>query len=51
MLGYLLSMEDQRVLGFHQKHLHLCSEDERRSYGSTPTLHLNLALTGDFVHF
>ncbi len=29
----LLSMEGQRVLGFHQKYLNLCSEDERRSYG------------------
>ncbi len=29
----LLSMEDQRALRFHQKHLNLCSEDERRSYG------------------
>ncbi len=23
----LLSMEDQRALGFHQKYLHLCSDD------------------------
>ncbi len=23
----------QRALGFHLKHLNLCSEDERRSYG------------------
>ncbi len=29
----LLSMEDQKALGFHQKYLNLCSEDERRSYG------------------
>ncbi len=29
----LLSMEGQRALRFHQKYLHLCSEDERRSYG------------------
>ncbi len=29
----LLSMEGQRALGFHQKYLNLCSEDERRSYG------------------
>ncbi len=28
-----LSMEGQRALGFHQKYLNLCSEDERRSYG------------------
>ncbi len=25
--------ESQRALGFHQKYLNLCSEDERRSYG------------------
>ncbi len=29
----LLSMEEQIALRFHQKYLHLCSEDERRSYG------------------
>ncbi len=29
----LLSMERQRALGFHQKYLNLCFEDERRSYG------------------
>ncbi len=29
----LLSMQGQRALRFHQKYLHLCSEDERRSYG------------------
>jgi len=28
----LLSMEGQKALRFHQKYLHLCSEDERRSY-------------------
>ncbi len=28
----LLSMEGQKALGFHQKYLHLFSEDERRSY-------------------
>ncbi len=28
----LLSMQDQKALGFHQKYLNLCSEDERRSY-------------------
>ncbi len=28
----LLSMQGQKALGFHQKYLHLCSEDERRSY-------------------
>ncbi len=28
----LLSMEDLRALGMHQKYLHLCSEDEWRSY-------------------
>ncbi len=33
MVISLLSMEDQRTLRFHQKYLHLCSEDERRSYG------------------
>ncbi len=26
----LLSMEGQKALGFHQKYLNLCSEDERR---------------------
>ncbi len=30
----LLSMEDQKALGFHQKYLNLCSEDEQRSYGA-----------------
>ncbi len=29
----LLSMEGQRALRFHQKHLNLCSEDEQKSYG------------------
>ncbi len=29
----LLSMEGQKALGFHQKYLNLCSEDERRSCG------------------
>ncbi len=29
----LLSMEGQRALGFHQKYLNFCSEDEWRSYG------------------
>ncbi len=29
----LLSMQCQKSLGFHQKYLNLCSEDERRSYG------------------
>ncbi len=29
----LLSMEDKRALRIHQKYLHLCSEDDRRSYG------------------
>ncbi len=28
----LLSMEGQKALGFHQKYLNLCSEDERKSY-------------------
>ncbi len=28
----LLSMMGQRALGFHQKHLNLCSEDEQRYY-------------------
>ncbi len=28
----LLSTEGQRALRLHQKHLHLCSQDERRSY-------------------
>ncbi len=35
MVGPLLSVEGQRALGFHQKYLNLCSEDERRSYGFT----------------
>ncbi len=26
----LLSMQGQKALGFHQKYLNLCSEDERR---------------------
>ncbi len=29
----LLSLEGQKARGFHQKHLNLCSKDERRSYG------------------
>ncbi len=29
----LLSMQGQKALGFHQKYLDLCSEDEWRSYG------------------
>ncbi len=29
----LLSMQGQKALGFHQKYLNLCSEDERRSCG------------------
>ncbi len=29
----LLSMQGQKALGFHQKYLNLCSEDEWRSYG------------------
>ncbi len=29
----LLSMEEQKALGFNQKYLNLCSEDERRSSG------------------
>ncbi len=51
----LLSMLGQKALGFHQKHLNLCSEDERRSYGFEPTwrwvihehLHLRLRSTND----
>ncbi len=31
VLVVLLSMEGQKALGFHQKYLNLCSEDERRS--------------------
>ncbi len=29
----LLSMQGQKALGFHQKYLNLCSEDEQMSYG------------------
>ncbi len=29
----LLSIQGQKSLGFHQKYLNLCSEDEWRSYG------------------
>ncbi len=29
----LLSMEGQKALGFHQKYLDLCFEDEQKSYG------------------
>ncbi len=29
----LLSMQRLKALGFLQKYLNLCSEDERRSYG------------------
>ncbi len=28
----LLSMQGRKGLGFHQKYLNLCSEDERRFY-------------------
>jgi len=28
-----LSMKNQKVFRFNQKYLHLCTEDERRSYG------------------
>ncbi len=28
----LLSMQNQKALGFHQKYLNLCSEDELISY-------------------
>ncbi len=28
MVGTMLSMEGQKALGFHQKYLNLCSEDE-----------------------
>ncbi len=33
MVDSLLSMEGQKALGFHQKYLDLCSEDEQKSYG------------------
>ncbi len=33
----LLSMQGQKALGFHQKYLNLCSEDEQRSYGFETT--------------
>ncbi len=29
----LVSMQGQKALGFHQKYLNLCCEDEQRSYG------------------
>ncbi len=29
----LLSMQSQKALGFQQKYLNLCSEDEQTSYG------------------
>ncbi len=32
MVVGLLSMQGQKALGFHQKDLNLCSDDERRSY-------------------
>ncbi len=32
MVVMLLPMESQKALGYHQKYLHLCFEDERRSY-------------------
>ncbi len=31
--GPVRSMEGQKALGFHQKYLNLCSEDEQTSYG------------------
>ncbi len=33
VVGPLLSIKDQRALGFNQKYLNLCFEDERRSCG------------------
>ncbi len=30
----LLSMQGQKGLGFHQKYIFLCSEDEQMSYGN-----------------
>ncbi len=33
VVGPLPSMQGQKALGFHQKYLNLCSDDERRSYG------------------
>jgi len=33
----LLSMGDQKALGFHQKYLNLGSKDEQRSYGFETT--------------
>ncbi len=33
VVGPLPSMQGQKALGFHQKYLYLCSDDERRSYG------------------
>ncbi len=32
MVVSLLSMQGQKALGFHQRYLNLCSQDERRSY-------------------
>ncbi len=32
-LNVVVPLEGQRALGFHQKYLNLCSEDEQRSYG------------------
>ncbi len=29
MVGTVLPMEGQKALGFHQKYLNLCSEDEQ----------------------
>ncbi len=32
VVAALLSIEDQKAIGFHQKYLNLCSENKRRSY-------------------
>ncbi len=32
-VGSCVDVEGQKALGFHQKYLNLCSEDEQWSYG------------------
>ncbi len=52
----LLSMQGQKALRFHQKHLHLCSEDEWTSYGfwndkRVGELSLKCSLSKHKMHF
>ncbi len=54
MIVLLLSTECQKTLGFHLKYLHLCFEDERRSYGFGTTrgwvIHDRIFIFGWTIH-